>query len=417
MSNAGEILAARERRRNIVTGISMKDGAVTVRANIPGPDKGIAESYLIVRHFASIMADVIGAKPVLLDGADGPAVIFDSEPEGIKRIAVELEEKHEIGRFVDIDVFGKNCDKSVSRGYMRKCYICGQPAFVCSRNKTHPTERLLTVLRSYTRSYFSKKVAQCVKEGLMDELNLENKFGLVTPTSRGSHKDLNYDVMQYAQSAIIPYITEMFFIGLDANEPGQIMERIRKKGISAEKAMYAATNGANAYKGFIFVGGVLLSAAGYTLGRASGNVFANVEKICADILGDFEKYPDSFGAQAYKTMGVTGVRGHAIAGFPVVEKAMKMIEDDESSKNLLKTLAYVVGEIDDTVLLKRSGDVETYRRYKELISTVSTDDDKAVSALTDDCVAHNISIGGSADVLAAAIMMKKLSKLFYCDFS
>ena len=152
----------------------------------------------------------------------------------------------------------------------------------------------------------------------MDELNLENKFGLVTPTSRGSHKDLNYDVMQYAQSAIIPYLTEMFFIGMDANEPGQIIERIRKKGISAEKAMYAATNGANAYKGFIFVGGVLLSAAGYTLGRASGNVFANVEKICADILGDFEKYPDSFGAQAYKTMGVTGVRGHAIAGFPVV---------------------------------------------------------------------------------------------------
>lgn len=417
MSEAKDILAARERRHDIVSGIAMKGGAVTVRANIPGLDKNITESYLIVRHFATIMTKLIGVKPILLDGADGPAAIFDRAPDGIKKLAVELEETHELGRFVDIDVFQKNGEKSVSRGYMRKCYLCGQPAFVCSRNKSHTAEQLLAVLRSYTRAFFAKKIAECLKESLMAELNVENKFGLVTPTSRGSHNDLDYRVMQYAQSAIIPFLTGMFFRGAEASSPEEIMGKIRQAGLKAESAMYAATKDSNAYKGFIFVGGVLLAATGYTLGTSSENVFVNVERMCANIYDDFDKYPNSFGAHAFKDMGIAGVRGHAKDGFPVVEKAMKMIGDDMSEEHLLKTLAYVVGKIDDTVLLKRSGNEDTYYRYKELISSVSTDDKTAVSALTGDCIAHNISIGGSADVLAAAIMMRKLLKLFYSDFN
>lgn len=58
------------------------------------------------------------------------------------------------------------------------------------------------------------------------ELNLHPKFGLVTPYSNGSHDDMNYELMKEAQEVIIPGLIEMFFVGLEANNPDDAFQKV-----------------------------------------------------------------------------------------------------------------------------------------------------------------------------------------------
>ncbi len=49
---------------------------------------------------------------------------------------------------------------------------------------------------------------------MINELNLDPKFGLVTPTSSGSHKDMNYKLMHDSIDVLIPYFLEIFELGM-----------------------------------------------------------------------------------------------------------------------------------------------------------------------------------------------------------
>ncbi len=412
-----EILLAREERRKIIEQFTQTRGAVTVKANVPGREKSIKESYLLVRLFAETAGVTDASRKYFGEGADGPWIIFDADSADLKEKAVIIEETHPLGRFIDIDVYPKNGRSSVPRGYMRKCFLCGKPAFVCGRQGTHSASDLVGFLVKTVREYFYRQVSSVLKDSLMTELNLENKFGLVSPLSNGSHKDLNYDIMVKTQTAIIPHLTKMFFTGLDGGISG-LMDEIRKEGIVAEQAMLGASGGANAYKGFIFVAGIILAAAGCVAGTGGSydDIFSDIRLMTKDIMNDFDGSTDTFGKKAYIEWGIGGVRSHASGGFTAVREAAERL-DDRTDENLLRTLTYIVGSIDDTVLLKRSGNMEKYRYFKEKISAADTSDAEAVRLLNAECLKENISIGGSADVLAAAAMLNSIKKLlFACNF-
>lgn len=46
-----------------------------------------------------------------------------------------------------------------------------------------------------------------------EELNLEPKPGLVTPTSKGSHKDMDYEIMKAGIESLVGYYSEAFSYG------------------------------------------------------------------------------------------------------------------------------------------------------------------------------------------------------------
>lgn len=416
MSNADQILAAREYRNNYAISLAAQSDVITVKANVPGCDKRVKESFLIIRYFINRLSGY-STRVFMLDGADGQCAIMPACGDNLKLKTTELEECTPIGRFADLDVYPEGGNRSLSRGRMRKCYICDNAAFVCARQGNHTTRELLNALKCGTREYFSACLYSIVDESLKAELNLENKFGLVTPSSNGSHNDLNYAIMKKSHEAIIPYLVKLFWVGFDSDSPDGMLAKLRPIGLEAERAMYSAV-GTNTYKGFIFVAGILLASAGYLLSTGGGNsaeIFTIVQRMCRGITRELQGEGATFGIQAYRSFGFTGVRGHAENGFYAVCNAEIIIDEKLSRQSLLKALTHIVGDIEDTVLLKRSRSLEKYLYFKEKISSVDINDENRLKLLNAECMQNGISIGGSADVLASAIMLKRLRTLWYFD--
>ena len=417
MSSADAILAAREQDNENVLKLAEISDVITAHANVPGGDKRIKESFLIVRYFAARLKQTFGGEPVIWDGADGMRAVLPVCGENAKLKTTAMEEDCPIGRYADLDVYLKGEKFSLSRGNMRKCYVCDRSAFVCARQGNHTAIELICALQRGTREYFSAQLCTLIGQSLMAELNLEDKFGLVTPTTRGSHEDMDYALMRKSQGAVIPYLAQCFWLGFDADCADGLLDKLRPVGIGAEEAMIKSV-GTNTYKGFIFVAGILLASAGHLLSTGGGEylkIFSTAKRICKGITRELEGEGNTFGMQAYRLYAFSGVRGLAEGGFATVGKAEEMIDDDLSRESLLKALAFIVGDIEDTVLLKRSGSLEKYNYFKSAISGIDVNDKAELKALNEKCIKNGISIGGSADVLAAAVLMKKLKTLWYFD--
>ena len=69
-------------------------------------------------------------------GNAGPGI----DPVTLKRLAVDIEESHPLGRLFDIDVFGDH-PTAVGREALglapRRCLVCDRPAHECVRSKRH----------------------------------------------------------------------------------------------------------------------------------------------------------------------------------------------------------------------------------------------------------------------------------------
>ncbi|MBQ9709258.1 MAG: triphosphoribosyl-dephospho-CoA synthase, partial [Clostridia bacterium] len=345
-----------------------------------------------------------------LFGADGACSLFLLKKGKVcKRKFVRLEEKHPLGRFVDIDVTLKNAKASLSRKKSRKCFLCNKPAFYCGRIKAHTLMELLQYMDGETERYFTGLLAQALEKSLLKELELNNKFGLVCKNTQGSHSDLDYKVMKRAINAIKIPLTQSFFVGLNADDCEEMLSKLRPIGLCCEDRMYEATGGANAYKGFIFIGGVLLASVGYLINKSLP--ISAMEGVIKGICKGVDAAPEmhTFGYKAYKEYGFGGIRKLCFNGFDVVVNLSEKIE----SQPLLQSLCEIVGEIDDSVLLKRSNSFEQYEYFKNRISSVNVRDKGQLKAVNRECLENNISIGGAADVLIAAILLNDLLKIFY----
>jgi len=417
MTTAQQILNAREQRNRLLDSLCKDNNVVTIKANVPGDNKLIGEASLLVALFTKLVSNFVKGRVALVENADGRCAIitFQGDAQTVKNQTVLLEDAHPLGRFVDIDVRPMGQQSSLSRGKLRKCFVCDNPAFVCGRICAHTQQQLLHALTTSVRSYFSSRLHALLSSSAMAELNLEDKFGLVTPTTNGSHPDMDYNLMVAAQQAILPYLVQMFWQGFDLATDQDLLTAIRPTGIAAEAAMNQATNGVNAYKGLIFVLGLLVASLGKVLSGCGDldEVYANVKQTCADILNEFRNAPTSYGVQAYSSHGIGGVREHARQGFACVKDAVQVLEQ---SNSLLQTLVHIVGNTDDTVLLKRSKSLEAYLSNKQMIASVNTGDAQQVKLVNDKCLQSNLSIGGSADVLVATIFMSEVTKLTYFNF-
>lgn len=411
MFSADEILQARELRTMQVLKLAKTSDVLTIKANVPGENKNLPQSYVLVGLFANLAKPFTKGKAMLLECADGPCLVYEATV-GAKIKAVELEETHPLGRFVDIDVYPCGSQKSLSRGKMRKCYVCSNPAFVCGRTHVHTTEQLVSALSDAATNYVSDLLLSAIDDAILTELNLENKFGLVTPTSSGSHADMNYQTMLAAAKAIEPYVVQSFWIGATCGSD-ELLKFVRPCGISAEQAMLKATDGVNAYKGLIFVATLLTAAAGRAVstGRPVSESYKIVQKSTLGITDELSS-AQTFGGIAFRKYGITGARGQAEQGFPAVQFAQNLLACGISP---LQTLCEIVGQTDDTVLLKRSGSRERYDYFRKLISDTDVSDSAKLLQTNRECLQGNVSIGGSADILVAAVLQKNLSNIFCFD--
>lgn len=411
------ILEDREKRAAFIQAfVAPGKTVVTLHANIPGPLKDTKEAYVLLGLIEPALELENATYVHLYEGDDGPCRIFvlnDPDDIKIKAKMVLIEEEHPLGRYVDLDVFGEN-GPSLHRKEPRKCYLCGKPAFVCGRAKTHSAEELLAHITEKIVFFLRDEFSALLDAAILDELDLDPKFGLVTPTSRGSHPDMDYELMIDAKNAIRSHFETMFFIGYFGSDPDRIFAKIRQIGIYAEQSMLSATHGVNAYKGLIFSLGLVSAATGYAIANhlPYASIFQTVRYMGRDLLTELAAEKGTFGLEAYQSYGFGGARKEAFDGFPSVRKVLSILEPI-TNENLTLALVALINNSEDTVLLKRAGSIERYQEIKEKISLIDHFDPELVAEITRWCIEKNASFGGSADLLVVASFLKRIPYLYH----
>ncbi len=408
------ILDSREKRYAEIKKIKQAFNAViTVKSNIPGNDKKNHLAYFLVRRYFHLIPKELYNIFEFYDGFDGPYYLLGTNlnPKYIKKELISIEENTKLGRFIDLDVY--DGFKILTRGSMRKCFICNNPAFICMREKKHSVDELIEFVENKVKSVIFEETKLLIEKSIMTELNLHPKFGLVTPYTNGSHVDMDYNLMIKAKDAILPYFIDMFKIGYSSVKIDDIFYKIRIIGLKAEKEMLNQTNNINAYKGLIFNMGLLISSYGHVLYN-NGNIddiFETVKRISKPVVNDFNDDLISFGIEAYRKFEIEGARGEALNGFKTVKKALPYLRDISKS-SLLITLIFIISEIEDTVLLKRAKSYEFYLEIKNIFRKHLISNEEAILSLNEFCLNNNLSFGGSADLLVLTVFIKLIENQF-----
>jgi holo-ACP synthase/triphosphoribosyl-dephospho-CoA synthase len=415
------ILAAREDRIRQVESI-LNQGYPTVlvlKANIPGTNKNISEAKIIVNIFKHLtrkqftihVESELGSK-------DGPYIIFglrDTDANAIKKQCIEIEEQHDLGRFVDIDVF-QNSFQSLSRLKMnlpnRKCFICDESVYYCIKSKKHDVETLVLHIKKQVFDYICHNIKSFIIDAMITELDLEYKFGLITKTSQGSHTDMNYDMMKSTIDVIEPFFQQMFGVGYKTREITSIFKQSREVGVKAEQAMFYHTNGINCYKGLIFVLGAAVTSLGYVLQNKLGfaDIFHVVKELSITILDDFLGLTNTKGYDAYEKYHILGARGEVYHGLPSVQSILYNISDVNflSDNELRELLRKLIVLCEDTVFLHRAQSLDHYVHMKHKFETLNIINIDEVKQLNQECIEKNLSFGGAADLLVTTLFLKKV---------
>lgn len=240
---------------------------------------------------------------------------------------------------------------------------------------------------------WKRYIENAIREALMGEVRTSPKPGLVDQIDCGAHTDMDIHTFEKSTEAITPYLADMFMAGfapeteaveenleIEELETGEAAEevvlaavtsenaeteeerlfrRIRRIGVEAEKAMFAATEGVNTHKGMLFTMGIVLAAAGlhFRRGNSEETLLAMNEEMlervrrglseregemtetgpfaqdvlwlcrdmCRRILGEEframeQREPVTHGEKLFREYGERGIRGQAEQGFPILRE-------------------------------------------------------------------------------------------------
>lgn len=419
-----QILDARELRSfQVKKSLEKSPLVLLIKANTPGSNKNIWLSKYLVLLFRKLLEHTCEpCESSFYESMDGPYVIIhlpEDDVMSIKHFLMHIEETHPLGRFIDLDLFNEP-SKSISRmdigAPLRTCILCDKPTIECIRNLNHHPFELIQYIEKHVMSYLQREIKKQLDIAIITELELEDKFGLVTKSSSGSHADMNYALMIQAKDAILDDLVEVFTLGLNAEQLDGLFSKAREIGIRAEQHMLAATQGINCYKGLITILGFACLSSAYALKNQLNfsDIFNNIKILSKDLVNEINQQGQTFGIKAYQKYQFQGIRGELSHGLPTVKKVLESYRhlSLEDSMTLRKALKDIILLSEDTVFLKRSQSLDTYQHIKTEISQLDMNNLKAIKEFTDKMVLKNISFGGSADLLITTIYLQNIKHLY-----
>lgn len=270
---------------------------------------------------------------------------------------------------------------------------------------------------------YSDRLAELAADALKEEALLSPKPGLVDKESSGAHSDMSIELMLRSATALQSTFADMAEVSFRLPPGQELREKLGEIGRRGENTMLKATGGINTHKGAIWALGLL------TAGAAIHGPLGIPRQIAATA-GLIARYPDRFvpgfetnGLKVRNRYGVPGAAGEAQMGFPhLIEKALPAlwnarhvgIAETEARLDALLTL---IAHLDDTCILHRGG-MEALLLAKEGAMNIlkaggsSTEaGHQALQELGRNFISQNISPGGSADLLAAALFLDRLHVL------
>lgn len=252
---------------------------------------------------------------------------------------------------------------------------------------------------------------------LILEALLTPKPALVDRRGSGAHRDLDLVRLLRSARALRETFHLMALAASAACADVRLRERLGALGRSGEQAMLAATGGSNAHRGAIWVLGLLVGALALLGADPPAAEVAATAARLARLPDRYAPVLESNGARACRTFGVGGARGEAASAFPHVFEvglpalhAARRRGASESCAQLDALLA-IMSSLDDTCLLHRGGWAAVQaarggaRRALALGGSGSAAGREALLALDAELLRRNASPGGSADLLAACLLI------------
>jgi holo-ACP synthase/triphosphoribosyl-dephospho-CoA synthase len=354
----------------------------------------------------------------------------------IKELTCGIEARHPMGRLFDIDLLnpeGKKISRSDLGKPERSCFLCGGDAFVCARSRAHSPEEtraeVIALIEGFLLGKLEDRIGSAVVKGLMGELAVTPKPGLVDRNNCGSHGDMDFFMFIDSATALLPYFRSCAAEGFQSGEsPEGLFAVLRRKGKIAEIAMKRATGGVNTHRGIIFSLGVLSGAYGRLYRTRERPALEDLMTLCremtAGVLADFSGAGDkkslSHGEYLYRRHGMTGVRGEAAAGFPSVcvysyPCFRRMIEGGHSLNDAgIGAFLCLLACTDDTTLVHRSdlgvlrslqGDLRDFLASDPPVEALR----RKAAELDERFISRDISAGGCADLLAVTYFLYALN--------
>lgn len=255
---------------------------------------------------------------------------------------------------------------------------------------------------------------------LYREVALSPKPGLVTPDSRGSHRDMDFASFIRSLQALRGYFPEIAAAGRE-RPPFALLQAL---GIAAERTMLAATGGVNTHRGAIFNLGLLCAAVG---ALQADDLPVGAEALCHAVTANWgdaildslpaAEAPASHGLVVARRYGAGGARREAAAGFPAARelglpayRAVLMQTGDAGLAEVQALFALIAG-LEDTNLLWRGGPqglAEARALAADFLAAggVFAADWRGRAAAIDRLfVARRLSPGGSADLLGVTLFL------------
>lgn len=439
-----EILNARENRVKIQQKMLQKAPTclLSFTLNIPGPVKVFpytkwayeVGSSIISKGVSLLNGDVLEQFEAKNETGWEGFFALNLPPEEIKTYLLEQEEHHPLGRLFDFDVLRTDGSK-LSRQELgfpeRTCLLCGNPAFLCGRSRTHSAQELLAkeieLMENFFISRLSNHIGLLMQKALFYEVNTSLKPGLVDRLHNGSHKDMGLSTFINSAYSLSDYFCQCVKEGLSCDcskkDLPLLFQKLRIIGKQAEKTMLFATQGINTHKGIIFSGGILCGAIGYYISTnsrdiSSENFLSSLSEICRymlpALLNDYltltQNTAKTNGEKLYLEYKITGIRGEAKegfphlfnTGFPLFQAVLK--EDFTLWQAGLITLLHYIAYTEDTNLIIRSDYQLACKIQKDLqkfLNHATYEEQLSILPKLDHFfVSQNISPGGSADMLA-----------------
>ena len=163
-----DMLTARERRAGLQQLMIQEYGhpLICLTLNIPGPRKVfplIPEAFAEGCRRVESALCALGLTPVAcrqIREKTGFEAIYSvkADPLVLKKAMISIEDKDRIGRLFDIDVLNTDGAK-ISREDLnevpRTCLLCGRPAHICSRSRSHSVKELTCEIDRILQKEFS----------------------------------------------------------------------------------------------------------------------------------------------------------------------------------------------------------------------------------------------------------------------
>ena len=267
----------------------------------------------------------------------------------------------------------------------------------------------------------SQRFAALATRALIAEAELTPKPGLVDQRSAGAHHDLSLDLMRRSANVLQPYFATMAFASAGRNVEVWLRQELAAIGRAAERAMFRATFGSNTHKGAIWTLGLLLAAAACAE-RQNAREIASVAGSIARLPLPALPVSITHGDVARMRYGVAGAKGEAWNDFPhVIHYGLPVLRERRAAGcseevSRLDALLAMMARLDDTCVLYRGG-VDALSLVKSGAEAVlaaggygHASGRKRLRHLDRELISRHISPGGSADLLAATILLDALER-------